>query len=132
MQNNMKTWIHVDGTGKTVPGMTIRRKNKPKVGRWIEIPTNTCCDPSVAVTATPSAVSGTAWDVEISCTGGEIFLLLPFTATDINDLTHQLNQSAGFLGDWKTNGTTITLDLALAISQNVCGDNSLTLTIGLD
>lgn len=132
MRNDMKTWIHIDSKGNSVPGMTIRRKNKPKVGRWVEVVTNICCDPFIAVTATPGNVSGTTWDVEVACTGGQIALVLPFTATDINSLTSELNASAGWLGEFSTNGTTITLKLNGAIATDVCGDNSLTLTIALD
>lgn len=46
MANNrpLKAYVRFDGSGRIVAGSLILRKNKPKVGKWQEIPAFECCD----------------------------------------------------------------------------------------
>jgi hypothetical protein len=40
----LKAYVRFDGTGRIVPSSLILRKNKPKVGKWQEIPAYECCN----------------------------------------------------------------------------------------
>jgi len=40
----LKAYVRFDGTGRIVPSSVILRKNKPKVGKWQEIPAYECCN----------------------------------------------------------------------------------------
>ena len=47
----LKAFCRVDGMGRTVPTSLILRKNKPKVGKWIEIESvDECCSPTTTTT----------------------------------------------------------------------------------
>ena len=43
-QRNLKAFVRFDGSGRIVAGSLVLRKNKPKVGRWYEIPAYQCCN----------------------------------------------------------------------------------------
>lgn len=43
-QKKLKAFVRYDGSGRVVAGSLILRKNKPKVGRWYEIPAYECCN----------------------------------------------------------------------------------------
>lgn len=48
----LKSFVRLDASGKVIPGSNILRKNKPKVGKWMQIPTYECCDPYLTVCST--------------------------------------------------------------------------------
>jgi len=56
-QRNLKAFVRFDGSGRIVAGSLILRKNKPKVGRWQEIPAYECCNyvPTSTTTTTTTA-----------------------------------------------------------------------------
>ena len=43
-QKKLKAFVRYDGSGRVVASSLILRKNKPRVGRWFEIPTYQCCN----------------------------------------------------------------------------------------
>jgi hypothetical protein len=45
-------FVRIDGSGRVVPTSLILRKNKPKVGRWVEVPAYLCCNPTTTLTTT--------------------------------------------------------------------------------
>lgn len=49
---NLKAFVRFDGSGRVVAGSLILRKNKPKVGKWYEIPASECCNPTTTTTTT--------------------------------------------------------------------------------
>jgi hypothetical protein len=57
----LKAFVRFDGSGRIVAGSLILRKNKPKVGKWKEIPAYECCNPttSTTTTAAPTTTSTT-------------------------------------------------------------------------
>ena len=57
IQRNLKAFVRYDGSGRVVAGSLILRKNKPKVGRWLEIPAYECCNyvPTSTTTTTTTA-----------------------------------------------------------------------------
>lgn len=60
-QRNLKAFVRFDGSGRIVAGSLILRKNKPKVGRWYEIPEYLCCNgtsPSTTTTTTTTTNGG--------------------------------------------------------------------------
>jgi len=57
IQRDLKAFVRYDGSGRVVAGSLILRKNKPKVGRWQEIPAYECCNyvPTSTTTTTTTA-----------------------------------------------------------------------------
>ena len=46
-KRDLKAYSRFDGTGRIVPGSTVLRRNKPKVGNWKETQAYECCVPPV-------------------------------------------------------------------------------------
>lgn len=44
----LKAYVRFDGTGRVVSSSLVLRKNKPKVGKWKEIPGYECCNQNQA------------------------------------------------------------------------------------
>ena len=55
----LKAFVRFDGSGRIVAGSLILRKNKPKVGKWKEIPAYECCNPTTTTTTTTAAPTTT-------------------------------------------------------------------------
>jgi hypothetical protein len=57
----LKAYVRFDGSGRIVAGSLILRKNKPKVGKWKEIPAYECCNytTTTTTTAAPTTTSTT-------------------------------------------------------------------------
>lgn len=51
-KKDLKAFVRIDGSGRVVAGSLILRKNKPKVGKWQEIPAYECCNPTTSTTTT--------------------------------------------------------------------------------
>lgn len=49
-KRDLKGYVRFDGNGRVVAGSLILRKNKPKVGKWQEIPTYECCNTTTTTT----------------------------------------------------------------------------------
>lgn len=43
-KNDLKAYIRLDYSGRVVAGSLILRKKMPKVGNWVEVPANKCCN----------------------------------------------------------------------------------------
>jgi hypothetical protein len=52
LNRNLKAFVRFDGQGRVVAGSLILRKNKPKLGKWLEIPAYECCNPTTTSTTT--------------------------------------------------------------------------------
>jgi hypothetical protein len=65
IQRNLKAFVRFDGSGRVVAGSLILRKQKPKVGRWVEIPAYECCEyvPTTTTTTTASPTTTTTTTV---------------------------------------------------------------------
>lgn len=48
----LKAYVRYDGSGRVVAGSLILRRQKPKVGKWVEIPAYECCNPTTTTTTT--------------------------------------------------------------------------------
>ena len=55
----LKAYVRFDGSGRIVAGSLILRKNKPKVGKWKEIPAYECCNvvPTTSTTTTAAPIT---------------------------------------------------------------------------
>ena len=53
----LKAYVRFDGSGRIVAGSLILRKQKPKVGKWQEIPAYECCNYTTTTTTTASEYS---------------------------------------------------------------------------
>ena len=70
IQRDLKAFVRYDGSGRVVAGSLILRKNKPKVGRWQEIPAYECCNyvPTTTTTTTASPTTTTSTSTSTSTT----------------------------------------------------------------
>lgn len=59
----LKAYVRFDGSGRIVAGSLILRKNKPKVGKWKEIPAYECCNFSTTTTTTAAPTTTTSTTV---------------------------------------------------------------------
>jgi hypothetical protein len=44
-KKDLRAFVRFDGSGRIVAGSLILRRNRPKVGKWKEIPAFECCAP---------------------------------------------------------------------------------------
>lgn len=44
MSNKLKSYARLDAKNRIIYSSVIYRKNKPKVGKWIELTSNQCCN----------------------------------------------------------------------------------------
>lgn len=58
-QRDLKAFVRYDGSGRVVAGSLVLRKKKPKVGRWEEILTYECCNPTTTTTTTSGGTTST-------------------------------------------------------------------------
>lgn len=59
----LKAYVRFDGSGRIVAGSLILRKNKPKVGKWKEIPAYECCNPTTTTSTTAAPITTTSTTV---------------------------------------------------------------------
>jgi hypothetical protein len=55
----LRAFVRFDGSGRIVAGSLILRKNKPKVGKWKEIPAYECCNFTTTTTTTAAPTTTT-------------------------------------------------------------------------
>lgn len=55
----LKAFVRFDGSGRIVAGSLVLRKNKPKVGKWKEIPAYECCNYTTTTTTTAAPTTTT-------------------------------------------------------------------------
>jgi len=48
----LKSFVRLDGNQRVIAGSLIQRRDKPKVGRWLEIATHRCCNYTTTTTTT--------------------------------------------------------------------------------
>lgn len=57
-KRDLKAYVRVDGSHRVVPTSLVLRKNKPKVGKWIEVEAWECCNGTTTTTTSTTAVPG--------------------------------------------------------------------------
>lgn len=53
-RKDLKAFVRYDGSGRVIAGSLVLRRSMPKVGKWKEIPTYECCEPTTTTTTTTS------------------------------------------------------------------------------
>lgn len=128
----LKEWVAQDNRNQDIAGTNKYQKTRPKTGRWRQITPQPCCA-AFQLSYTPEDVTGSSFDVEISCDGTAFVTLLvtPDTAptADINAVVKMLKAKAGYLGKWSTDGTVIELQLSSVVALNCADAADLTFTV---
>jgi hypothetical protein len=58
-RKDLKAYVRYDGNGRVVAGSLILRRQKPKVGNWVEVPAYECCAPTTTTTTSTSSTTTT-------------------------------------------------------------------------
>ena len=59
-RRDLKAYVRYDGSGRVVAGSLILRRQKPKVGNWVEIQAYECCNPTTTTTTSTSSTTTTS------------------------------------------------------------------------
>jgi hypothetical protein len=70
-QKKLKAFVRYDGSGRVVASSLILRKNKPRVGRWYEIPEYLCCNGTTNTTTTQGGGGNTPTAFVARIAGGQ-------------------------------------------------------------
>ena len=70
--NKLKSFVRYDGSGRVIAGSLILQRFKPKVGDWVEIDANECCNyvPTTTTTSTSTSSSSTTTTTTTPTPGG--------------------------------------------------------------
>jgi hypothetical protein len=58
-RKDLKAYVRYDGSGRVVAGSLILRRQKPKVGNWVEVPAYECCAPTTTTTTSSTTTTTT-------------------------------------------------------------------------
>ncbi len=58
-KRDLKAYVQYDGSGRIIPGSVVLRRQKPKVGNWVEMRAYQCCDPEYDQTTTTTTSTTT-------------------------------------------------------------------------
>jgi hypothetical protein len=154
--NQLKAYVRYDGTGRVIAGSLILQRFKPKVGNWVEIEANECCNfttttttttvaPTSTTTTTTVAPTTTTTTSTVAPTTTSTTTVAPTTTTttttsELNCFCYTVdNQTAGLLDYTYTNcgsevptSTSIEADTISIVcsSTAVTGDDGLIITGG--
>ena len=132
-KRDLKAYSRFDGTGRIVPGSTVLRRQKPKVGNWKEIPAYECCN-DVTLTFDMPDVSINDVTVRLFCNGTPInYLYTPSDSTTIESLLAILNNTFNVLGVFSNpSGNIIQLVMSGAQKTALCPTGALTFSVVAD
>lgn len=134
-QRNLKAFVRYDGSGRVVAGSLILRKQKPKVGRWQEIPAYQCCNdvPTVLTDTIPGEFPLTYVSIRMFC--GESTASTVYTsegAADMAELIDLLNSNTELraFGTYVAlDETTVQLTVPLSVKNSLCPNDTLSFNI---
>ena len=134
-QRNLKAFVRFDGSGRIVAGSLILRKQKPKVGRWYEIPAYQCCNdvPTVLTDTIPGEFPLSYISIRIFCdesTADTVYTV--GTAADMDELIQFLNdnEETRQYGTYvAVDETTVQLTVPLSVKNRLCPDGTLSFNI---
>ena len=93
--NKLKAYIRYDGTGRVIAGSLILQRFKPKVGNWVEIDANECCNvpplPTNCIEFVVDTTEGTEFIFSFNTTGP-----INFTIDWGDGTTHPDSGAGGF------------------------------------
>ncbi len=131
IQRDLKAFVRYDGSGRVVAGSLILRKNKPKVGRWQEIPAYECCNyvPTSTTTTTSTTASPTT-----TTTSSSTSTSTTTTTTAEPTTTTTTTAFAGtyYVADTSAEvcGGTGLYSLPLIVDPEACTNGLITLAVG--
>ena len=134
-QRNLKAFIRFDGSGRIVAGSLILRKNKPKVGRWQEIPAYECCNdvPTVLTDTIPGEFPLNYVSISIDCDESSAdTVYTSASAADMDELIDLLNSNTGTraFGTYSAvDATTVQLVVPLSVKNALCPNGVLSFNI---
>ena len=134
-QRNLKAFVRFDGSGRIVAGSLVLRKQKPKVGRWYEIPAYQCCNdvPTVLTDTIPGTFPVSYVSISIDC--DETTVDSAYTsqsAADMDELIQLLNdnEETRQYGTYSAvDATTVQLTVPLSVKNRLCPDGVLSFNI---
>lgn len=130
---NLKAYSRFDGTGRIVPGSTVLRRQKPKVGNWKEVQAYECC---TDVTLTYTVTSPTIVDVSVRlfCNGTQInYLFIPSYSNSMAALISILNITLNVLGVFSNpSGNIVQLIMSEKQKNALCPVGTLTFDVVAD
>ena len=130
-KRDLKAYSRFDGTGRIVPGSTVLRRQKPKVGNWKEVEAYECCN----VNQTPILVGiGSISFPAVYCSiviqpqDGDwyqpIFSYTDLPAADINALAALFNAELSNLGKFSVVGGDLYLTPSVQIAEFYKANNT--------
>ena len=132
-KRDLKAYSRFDGTGRIVPGSTVLRRQKPKVGNWKEIPAYECCN-DVTLTFDMPDVSINDVTLRLFCNGTQInYLYTPRDSANVTDVINILNGTFNVLGVFSNpSGNIIQLVVSGAQKTALCPVGTLTFDVVAD
>ena len=132
-KRDLKAYSRFDGTGRIVPGSTVLRRQKPKVGTWIETQAYECCN-DVTLEYTVLSPTITNVTVILFCNGTQInYLYTPSDSTTIASLIIILNETFNVLGTFTNpSGNIVQLVISGAQKTALCPVGTLSFTVVAD
>jgi hypothetical protein len=121
-QNKLKAWVRYDGTGRVIAGGPILQRFKPKVGNWVEINANECCNNTLPTNCIEFVVNTTD--------GGLGFVA--YISSSIEDYTYTVTWGDGTTGEGSSGEGGITLEheypSEASYTVRVCFSNAAVIT----
>lgn len=137
-QRNLKAFVRFDGSGRIVAGSLVLRKNKPKVGRWYEIPAYQCCNDVPTILTVDVNLPMNYPGVTMYCDESQVdyqYIEDSTSLTTTTALVNSLNtaESTRQLGTYAViDSNTIQLTVPLSVKNRLCPDGTLAFTVNPD
>ena len=136
-QKKLKAFVRYDGSGRVVASSLILRKNKPRVGRWFEIPTYQCCNnvPTLLLFNVGGTLPQSYPGVTIYCDEVNVAYQYSRTAgtyTTVDELVTLLNddEHTRQFGTYSNaGGGNIQLSVPSSVKDSLCPNGELAFTV---
>lgn len=134
-QRNLKAFVRFDGSGRIVAGSLVLRKNKPKVGRWYEIPAYQCCNDVPTVLTFDVNLPMTYPGVTMYCDEVQVDYQYVQSSTSLTTtaaLVDSLNtaENTRQFGTYSAvDSNTIKLTVPLSVKNRLCPNGTLAFTV---
>ena len=140
IQNNkskLKAYVRYDGTGRVIAGGPILSNFKPKVGNWVEINANLCCnDTPLLLTSVILGTFPVIYPyVNLACSGTETSTNKFTNVNSIADVAELVallnaNTETKALGKYSViNETTVQISIPTSVQNELCAGGELTFHI---
>ena len=134
--NKLKAYVRYDGTGRVLPGGPILQRFKPKVGNWVEIDANQCCnfDPTIITDTIPGAFPLSYVAIRMFCDGVSVRSEYG-PSTEVNNMTELIellnsDENTSSFGTYTAiDSTTVQLSVPLSVKNDICPNGVLTFNI---